>query len=388
MDKKLDELLNIKKKGEASIEKKKNFTELLSKEFSKQGINENTVTMLDKGFSFEGAKAIVLHINTLQNRKKMNAVNALFKTKTFKNNNKGIAFKFLISMLAELMSAFDSDNKEIIRTIIVTIPKNIKNKEGKEFGDINITIKKYFIQILNPKTKIPKFKQLDIDYEVISQFEKIFTKAVSEIKNPTKIEKQVIENVLKSLNAKAEPDTKITEKKKQPETNNKKKNKKTVLHKKNENQTIKKDRINNHKITELENKVKELQSIIEKSKDANKIISDELHNMSKELEESKKYSEELIHRCNTLQNDLKKHMDILNIFEKNAQNSQKELLNSIASKLKCEYIDFKSAKNMPMTVDLGENLRDQINTIFQLLEKNGISVKEKERSKEKEIVKK
>ena len=388
MDKKLDELLNIKKKGEASIEKKKNFTDLLSKEFSKQGINENTVTMLDKGFSFEGAKAIVLHINTLQNKEKMNAVNALFKTKTFKNNNKGIAFKFLISILAELMSEFGSDNKGIIRTIVLKIPKNIQNKEGKEFGDINIAIKKYFIQILDPKTKIPNFKQLDIENEAISQFEKIFTKAVNEIKNPTKNEKQVIENVLKSLNTKAEQDTRIIETKKQSKTKTKKISKTTVIHKKDENQTIKKDRINNHKITELENKVKELQSIIEKSKDANKIISDELHNMSKELEESKKYNEELIHRCNTLQNDLKKHMDILNIFEKNAQNSQKELLNSIASKLKCEYIDFKSAKNMPMTVDLGENLRDQINTIFQLLEKNGISVKEKERSKEKEIVKK
>lgn len=388
MDKKLDELLNIKKKGEASIEKKKNFTELLFKEFSKQGINENTVTMLDKGFSFEGAKAIVLHINTLQNREKMNAVKALFKTKTFKNNNKGIAFKFLISILAELMSEFDSDNKGIIRTIVLKIPKNIQNKEGKEFGDINIAIKKYFIQILDPKTKIPNFKQLDIENEAISQFEKIFTKAVNEIKNTTKNEKQVIENVLKSLNTKAEQDTRIIETKKQSKTKTKKISKTTVIHKKDENQTIKKDRINNHKITELENKVKELQSIIEKSKDANKIISDELHNMSKELEESKKYNEELIHRCNTLQNDLKKHMDILNIFEKNAQNSQKELLNSIASKLKCEYIDFKSAKNMPMTVDLGENLRDQINTIFQLLEKNGISVKEKERSKEKEIVKK
>ena len=163
MDKKLDELLNIKKKGEASIEKKKNFTDLLSKEFSKQGINENTVTMLDKGFSFEGAKAIVLHINTLQNKEKMNAVNALFKTKTFKNNNKGIAFKFLISILAELMSEFGSDNKGIIRTIVLKIPKNIQNKEGKEFGDINIAIKKYFIQILDPKTKIPNFKQLDIE---------------------------------------------------------------------------------------------------------------------------------------------------------------------------------------------------------------------------------
>ena len=76
----------------------------------------------------------------------------------------------------------------------------LSSVEVTKFGDINITIKKYFIQILNPKTKIPKFKQLDIDYEVIFKFEKIFTKAVSEIKNPTKSEKQVIENVIKSLN--------------------------------------------------------------------------------------------------------------------------------------------------------------------------------------------
>ena len=63
------------------------------------------------------------------------------------------------------------------------------------------------------------------------------------------------------------------------------------MHKKNENQKIKKDEVDNHKITELENKVKELQSIIEMSKDENKIISDKLHSMSKELEESKKYNE-------------------------------------------------------------------------------------------------
>lgn len=386
MDKKLNELLNIKKKGEASIEKKKNFTELLFKEFSKQGINENTVSIMDKGFSFEGAKAIVMYINTLQNKEKMNAVNALFKTKTFKNNNKGITFKLLISLFAELLHMSGPDNNKMIRLIISEVPKNIKNKDGKEFGDINIIIRKYFIHVLSPKTKLPNFRQLDIDDRVFSQFEKVLTQTISEIKNPTKNEKQVIENVLKSLNTEAKPNTEITEKKKQLETNNKKGNKKTVLYKKNDNHTIKKENVNDPKITELENKVRELQLVIEKCRDENKIIGNELHKTFKELEETKKHNAELIQRCNTLQNDLKKHLNILNIFEKNAQNSQKELLNSIASKLKCEYMDFKSAKNIPMTVDLGENLRDQINTIFQLLEKNGISFKEKERSKE--IVKK
>lgn len=388
MDKKLNELLNIKKKSEASIEKKKNFTELLFKEFSKQGINENTISVMDKGFSFEGAKAIVMYINTLQNKEKMNAVNTLFKTKTFKNNNKGIAFKLLISLFAGLLDTTDSNNNEIIRLIILEVPNYIKNKDGKEFSDINIIMRKYFIHLLSLRTKLPNFRQLDIDDRVFSQFEKLITQAVIGIKNPTKNEEKVIENILKSLNTKIEPKEKTIDKQQQLETKLKKKNKKTVIHKKNIEQTIKKSKVDEQKIVELERIINELNLKIKKYTDENRNLSENLHNTSKELEIIKKENSELILRCNKLQNDLKKHIDILNIFEKNAQTSKKELLNSIASKLKCEYMDFKSAKNIPMTVDLGENLRDQINTIFQLLEKNGISIKEKDRIKEKEIVKK
>lgn len=388
MDKKLNELLNIKKKSEASIEKKKNFTELLFKEFSKQGINENTISVMDKGFSFEGAKAIVMYINTLQNKEKMNAVNTLFKTKTFKNNNKGIAFKLLISLFAGLLDTTDSNNNEIIRLIILEVPNYIKNKDGKEFSDINIIMRKYFIHLLSLRTKLPNFRQLDIDDRVFSQFEKLITQAVIGIKNPTKNEEKVIENILKSLNTKIEPKEKTIDKQQQLATKLKKKNKKTVIHKKNIEQTIKKSKVDEQKIVELERIINELNLKIKKYTDENRNLSENLHNTSKELEIIKKENSELILRCNKLQNDLKKHIDILNIFEKNAQTSKKELLNSIASKLKCEYMDFKSAKNIPMTVDLGENLRDQINTIFQLLEKNGISIKEKDRIKEKEIVKK
>ena len=388
MDKKLNELLNIKIKSEASIEKKKNFTELLFKEFSKQGINENTISVMDKGFSFEGAKAIVMYINTLQNKEKMNAVNTLFKTKTFKNNNKGIAFKLLISLFAGLLDTTDSNNNEIIRLIILEVPNYIKNKDGKEFSDINIIMRKYFIHLLSLRTKLPNFRQLDIDDRVFSQFEKLITQAVIGIKNPTKNEEKVIENILKSLNTKIEPKEKTIDKQQQLETKLKKKNKKTVIHKKNIEQTIKKSKVDEQKIVELERIINELNLKIKKYTDENRNLSENLHNTSKELEIIKKENSELILRCNKLQNDLKKHIDILNIFEKNAQTSKKELLNSIASKLKCEYMDFKSAKNIPMTVDLGENLRDQINTIFQLLEKNGISIKEKDRIKEKEIVKK
>lgn len=37
--------------------------------------------------------------------------------------------------------------------------------------------------------------------------------------------------------------------------------------------------------------------------------------------------------------------------------------------LKIEYIDFKSADNMPMSLELGDNMREQIKTIFKTLKK-------------------
>lgn len=48
------------------------------------------------------------------------------------------------------------------------------------------------------------------------------------------------------------------------------------------------------------------------------------------------------------------------------------LANKIRSKLQIEYDDFMSAVDMPMSIELGENLRDQMKNIFKALEKLGI----------------
>ena len=47
-------------------------------------------------------------------------------------------------------------------------------------------------------------------------------------------------------------------------------------------------------------------------------------------------------------------------------------MNIIASKLNIEYKDFLSAKEMAMTIDLGENMREQFNSVFRILEKNEV----------------
>lgn len=66
---------------------------------------------------------------------------------------------------------------------------------------------------------------------------------------------------------------------------------------------------------------------------------------------------------------------IIAVYSDDKQSSQSETLNAIASKLKQEYKDFVEAEDMEMTIDLGENLRDQIKSIFKILIKSGIDIK-------------
>jgi len=51
---------------------------------------------------------------------------------------------------------------------------------------------------------------------------------------------------------------------------------------------------------------------------------------------------------------------------------QKAKLNRLKAELKVEYDDFQDAKNMAMYVDLGENMRVQLDNIFTILEKYDI----------------
>ena len=58
---------------------------------------------------------------------------------------------------------------------------------------------------------------------------------------------------------------------------------------------------------------------------------------------------------------------------KNALAKEKEKLTRIKSKLKIEYQDFMSAKDTEMSIDLGENMRDQLAAIFRILQSEGVT---------------
>ena len=75
--------------------------------------------------------------------------------------------------------------------------------------------------------------------------------------------------------------------------------------------------------------------------------------------------------------ELAKLNSIISVYSADKQNAQTEQLNSIASKLRSEYRDFKDVENEEMSLDLGENFRFQLQSVFRILAKSGIDVEKR-----------
>jgi hypothetical protein len=79
--------------------------------------------------------------------------------------------------------------------------------------------------------------------------------------------------------------------------------------------------------------------------------------------------EKIIEKLKGEINDREKFTDTVT---RNREKQSEEYLNRLASKLKIDYRDYCDAKDLEMTIDLGENMREQLGAVFSILEKNGL----------------
>lgn len=80
-------------------------------------------------------------------------------------------------------------------------------------------------------------------------------------------------------------------------------------------------------------------------------------------------------RLQQLQEDYDSKSQFSDSVIKELKKNQEAFLNKLASNLKVDYSDFIDASNEKMTIDLGENMRAQLEEVFGILEKNGIRLK-------------
>jgi hypothetical protein len=89
-------------------------------------------------------------------------------------------------------------------------------------------------------------------------------------------------------------------------------------------------------------------------------LNAELERMRQELTEKEKEHQE-------------KLQSLVDMTERESVFVKDEFKNKLTSKLRLEYLDFKDILSEEMTVDLGENLRAQLENIFRLLKQEGMN---------------
>ena len=63
---------------------------------------------------------------------------------------------------------------------------------------------------------------------------------------------------------------------------------------------------------------------------------------------------------------------LLQMEEARHAHEMSALKNRVAHQLQAEYSDFQDAQCMEMNIDLGENMRIQLENVFRILKKNGL----------------
>ena len=73
--------------------------------------------------------------------------------------------------------------------------------------------------------------------------------------------------------------------------------------------------------------------------------------------------------------EIAERVKMAEVLSRDRSKQADESLQRLASKIRVEYRDFVDALDVPMSCDLGENLRLQLQSIFDILEKGGMKIK-------------
>jgi len=378
---KLDELVAIEKKSDASNAKKEEYCMLITELLNEEGYSVCAEKYVFNGFSFIGMKPV---IDWALSKAENDCYSFIRNGRAFNNNENGISFKVALSVFTCLIN-HKTMNKIDIENIIKDIPHLSKNKEGKKFGSCAKSIEKYFIIPLSDDAVLPELSAYELHPNLIKSFtalikeslEVISPKSSKESKRAKKVQQWVSEKSIEPIliDKPTQSTGQVQEKKKII-------NAQVLIEAAHYFETIEKDYFKLLRDSEKQN------IFIQSVQNEYSVLKEELSQVKSVIQVTNERAERLLIEKTKLiaenkdkedalhdrDEKIMKQKSILNIYESNKKSSQQEHLNMIASKLKGEYCDFKDALEMEMDVELGENMRQQMKEIFKILSKNGIDI--------------
>ena len=425
----LNELIEMPKKADASKSKKKLYVEQMVSLLSEEGFSSSAIKYLKSGFSFAGAKPIAIYFQRMSEQKRGAEIAKLLASELFHGGDKLTAFRFGISLSAYSLAWFGEDQQLLINLIKV-LPIVSKNKEKQLLKDAPKIFEKYFLDVVSDSTQLPPLDISTLKGVYIAEYRKMLEEILNKVSVTYKdqalqlgawiggikisndgvapgqlmvtgIEGKEIHNedvitVTGSEDSTQNvPDHPIDSNPKKVAPLSKKELLDTVTlfesfserlretifewtSTQNELETAK------QKITKLTRELQQANAQLDSEKKHSEQLSEETTCQSKMIMDLQAQILEAKETITRFEQQIKKASEenrrlssIISVYSSDKQSSQTEQLNAIASKLKSEYRDFKDVENEEMSIDLGENFRFQLQSVFKILAKSGIDVERK-----------
>lgn len=421
----LDALMKAKKekkKKEPTIKEKEAFRSAWLSLVANTGLAGRAEQFLYEGFAFCGAEPFYAYLIQTEDQ---NATLATMFSGKYYGIDSNVSFRLVTHLLALMLNNNAPGN--ILAPIIKRLPGACVNKDKKRLGTAEKTLEKYFLAELRPDAELCPLADIGTKPVFINEFVALVSSIMDGIENAGSTKGVVVKNIAKirkwfadydisqSVSADTKTDqvipeaTKITEEKANTmsvaDNSQEKKVQTPRVVVAQPEEKVPSDMI--AYLTELLGKAAKITTVVKaestqqrvkidaltqalegeqnKLQGANQQISD-LQDTITELRKKLSATEGDIFalRQTVAQRDaviaerdteIAERVKMAEVLSRDRNKQADELLQKLASKIRIEYRDFVDALDVPMSCDLGENLRLQLQSIFDILEKGGMKIK-------------
>lgn len=421
----LDSLMKAKKekkKKEPTIKEKEAFRSAWLSLVADAGLTGSAEQFLYEGFAFCGAEPFYAYL--IQTEDQNATLAAMFSGKYY-GIDSNVSFRLVAHLLALMLN--NNAPRNILAPIIKRLPGACINKDKKRLGTAEKTFEKYFLAELHPDVELCPLADIGTKPVFIKEFVTLVSSIMDGIENAGSAKGVVVKNIAKIRKWLADYDTsqsastdtkaeqlipastivaaekvKIVSVADNPPEDRVQAPKVIVTQPKEEASV---DMI--AYLTELLGKAAKATAVVKSESTQQRVKIDAL-TQTLESEQSKlRGANQQIADLQDTITELRKKLSAAEgdifvlrqtveqrdavIAEKNAEIAERvkmaevlsrdrskqadESLQRLASKIRVEYRDFVDALDVPMSCDLGENLRLQLQSIFDILEKGGMKFK-------------
>lgn len=417
----LEEIVLLKKKNEMSNARKREFRVELEKVLKEEGITEDTERYIFTCASLGSGISFFNWIRDMDEMQISELYTGLISTKRFRENANMNSARVLLTLIIVAMGE-DKKFSYMTANAIKRVPGLLLTKDGKEGANANKIVILNFIEYVGVYKKWSALNEFDLSENERRQFISLISRAMSEYKPKSEDQGYAYRNLaewLKSETRKPEDTPFVAngetvstgntvdtdEKQALPEERSERQSEetsngwvKTVPEQKDDSSETAagKKSVAGKKLLELASYVEaietendrmkaelvavkwekeNLQRLYDKAKQSIQEKEENATRLKEAIEEAQKQVREKKKKIEELEVSIQKQSDVYSIYSSDSESRHTEKMNSIAARLKGEFKDFLESKSMEMTIDLGLNLRDQLEEVFDILMNNGIDIK-------------